>query len=300
MTADVIKGAGYGVLTQNSAAAILAAKGYGVTTNAGHAAAVVKGTGYQLYGLPSSVVKGVGYVLPFQGVNASMNKGVGYAVFLPMFPPTANFNVDFDFMEEQFPECISFGSSGGPGFKTNVTEFDSGYVSVNKEWERLRARYSITFETATPEDIKQVEDFFYAAKGRAIGFRFKDWQDYQIVAQNIGIGDGTTTAFSVFKRYTSGTRYYDRKITKLRKLASDGLDMRVTVDNVLQGVGGQCHVNESLGIITFNVAPPPGAIVRIEYGEFDVPVRFDTDELDISFDEFRQLSLEVPLIEVLV
>lgn len=301
---NIFKGQGYGIVTSGkSGASVTRSAGYNLTALGGGAngeSGVSKAEGYQLYANPATVIKGQGYQFLWPGTWSPVFKGQGYLIYVPLFPPTFNFNVDYDFMEERFPDCISFGSSGGPGFLTNVFEFDSGVVSVNEEWDTLRARYTATFETATPEEIQQVEDFFYTAKGRAIGFRFKDWQDYQIVNQNVGVGDGSTTTFQIFKRYTSGNVIYDRVIHKPLEVSSTGADMQVTVDGVLQTMNGDVHVNESRGTLSFKLAPPAGAIIKIAYGEYDVPVRFDTDTLDVSFDEFRQLSLEVPLIEVQV
>ena len=301
--ANLYKVTGYGIVsTGGPGASVTGAKGYSLHNIGGSAdtpqAGIPKSNGYQLFANPATVIKGGGYQFMWPGVYSPVFKGVGYIIYYPLFPPTFNFNVDYDFVEERFPDCISFGSDGGPGFKTNVVEFDSGIVSVNEEWDSLRARYTATFETATPDDIRLVEDFFYVCKGRAIGFRFKDWLDYQIIDQNVGVGDGVTTTFQIFKRYQSGNTIYDRIIKKPLEVSSTGDDMQVTVDGVLQTMNGGVYVNESLGTLSFNVPPPPGAIVKIVYGEFDVPVRFDTDSLDISFDEFRQLSLEVPLIEI--
>lgn len=299
--ANIEKALGYGILSQSGGgASVTGAKGYVLQTIGLGAAGIPKATGYQLYSNPSTVIKGTGYQFLWPGVYSPVFKGTGYLIYSPLFPPTFNFNVDYDFVEERFPDCISFGSSGGPGFMTNVVEFDSGIVSVNQEWDSLRARYTVTFENTPPEDIRLVEDFFYVCKGRAIGFRFKDWNDYQIVNQNIAVGDGVTNSWQIFKRYTSGTTIYDRPIYKPLEVSSTGDDMQVTVDGVLQTMNGQVYVNEARGILSFNTPPPAGAIVKIVYGEFDVPVRFDTDSLDISYDEFRQLSLEVPLIEIQV
>ena len=302
-TPDAHKATGYAIMgtTSDEVASVAHAHGYGIMgTTAAICASVINGKGYQLYANPATATKAIGFQFLWPGVYAATFKGNGYQIWAPLFPPTGDFVVDFQFMEERFPDCISFSSSGGPGFKTNVVEFDSGIVSTNPEWEKLRANYSVNFEVATPAEIKLVEDFFYIAKGKAIGFRFKDWSDYQIVQQNIGLGDGVTNAFPLFKRYQSGLQYYDRVIQKPRKISADGTDAQVTVDNVIQTLGGDFHVNESLGTISFTVTPSAGQIVKIVYMEYDVPVRFDTDELDISFDDFRQLSLEVPLIEILV
>jgi len=274
------------------------ATGYAITSQSLGAASVVKATGYQLLANPPAILKAQGYQMLWPGAAGTVHAAKGYVVWSYTFPPVNEFSVDYDFVEERFPDCISFGSSGGPGFMTNVVEFDSGVVAVSPEWTAVRASYSVTFETATPDEISLVEDFFYIAKGRAIGFRFKDWNDYQIVDQNVGLGDGITNAFQVFKRYQSGGTVYDRTITKLLRVSSNGDPMQITVDSVLQTIDTDVYVNESLGILSFEVPPPAGAIVKIVYGEYDVPVRFDTDSLDVSFDEFRQLSLEVPLIEV--
>ena len=299
--ANIYKAHGYAIVSQGGAGASVAfAAGYGIVSHGGPYSGLSKATGYQLYANPATVTKANGYQFLWPGFWSPVFKANGYQLWQPLFPPTFNFNVDYDFMEERFPECVSFGSSGGPGFKTGVSEFDSGIVTVNREWESMRARYVVTLDTATPAEIQQVEDFFYTAKGKAIGFRYKDWLDYQIVQQNVAVGDGVTDEFQVFKRYTSGTKLFDRKITKLLEVSSTGDDMQITVDGILQVVNGDVYVNESLGILSFRTPPASGQIVQIVYGEFDVPVRFDSDQLDISFDEFRQLSLEIPLIEVRV
>lgn len=260
-------------------------------------ASVYKATGYELLIPPAGVTKATTYEVLVDP--NSVTKVNSYVILVPEFPPIYEFSILHAFVEERFPDCVSFGTQGGPGFKTNVFQFDSGIVSVDQEWDRLRARYSVTFETASPEEIQLVEDFFYICKGRGIGFRFKDWQDYQIVDQNVAVGDGITNSFPVFKRYQSGDTQYDRPIKKPLKVSADGTDMHVTVNGVTQTIDTDVFVNESLGTLNFSTPPEVGSLIKIAYGEFDVPVRFDTDTLDISFDDFRQLSLEVPLIEIL-
>ena len=57
-------------------------------------------------------------------------------------------------------------------------------------------------------------------------------------------------------------------------------------------------VDETTGILTFATAPADGATIRAGF-EFDVPVRFDTDALDVTLD-FERLGTitSIPLIEV--
>ena len=57
-------------------------------------------------------------------------------------------------------------------------------------------------------------------------------------------------------------------------------------------------VNTTTGLVTFAAAPAPGIAITAGF-EFDVPVRFDTDTLDITLDFERLGSItSIPLIEV--
>ena len=52
------------------------------------------------------------------------------------------------------------------------------------------------------------------------------------------------------------------------------------------------------GVITFTTAPANGVIVRAGF-EFDVPVRFDSDTLDVTLDFERLGSItSIPLLEI--
>ncbi len=271
-------------------AALTAAPTYGLVTLAGGVSAAPT---YALFANPSAVTAAPTYAILSNP--ASVIAAPTYAIFAPFYPPYIDQVLIYDFVEEQFPVCVSFGSSGGPGFRTSVYEFDSGYTSCHIEWERLRARYNVTFENATPADIAELEDFFYGVKGRAIAFRYKDWQDYQIANQNVLVGDGQTDRFQMFKRYTSGSHVYDRPIKK-PVLGTVSLEL----DSIAQVEGTDFAVNYTTGEIVFAVAPAANSVGTLVYAEYDVPVRFDTDELSVTYDDFRQLGVgSLPLIEIL-
>jgi uncharacterized protein (TIGR02217 family) len=57
-------------------------------------------------------------------------------------------------------------------------------------------------------------------------------------------------------------------------------------------------VNATTGIVTF--AAPPGVGVAVTAGfEFDTPVRFDSDALDVTLDLERTGSItSIPLVEI--
>ena len=177
---------------------------------------------------------------------------------------------------------VERGAKGGPRFSTTIAELSSGREKRNINWSRPRLEWDIGYGIDDKSTHEQVLAFFYARNGRAYGFRFKDWTDYQIgtsstdTPQEIATADGSTTSFQIVRRYTDSSYQYDRKIT--RPVSGT---VRVFLDSVEQGSGWT--VDNDTGIITFSVAPtasPDQSIGVI--CEFDVPVRFDTDGLDLT------------------
>lgn len=308
MTADVLKQGGYVVVaTSGDEGAVQNHKGYAVGATAGgissvkgaavmaNPAAVLAANTQVVIANPATVLASGTYVVFGNDPVAYGFAAPAYAVIHPFYPPFEDLVLDYSFMERRFPECVSFGSQGGPGFKTSVFTFDSGLTATEPEWDRIRARYEATFENVTPADVEEVEDFFYGMKGMAVGFRYKDWSDYVISSQNVAVGDGTSTHFQIFKRYESGGHVFDRIIKKTVAATS-----QVTLDGVPLLEGSDYFMLDAEGQVVFPTAPASGSIVKIEYVEFDVPVRFDTDYLNVAYDDFRQLNMTLPLIEVLV
>ncbi|QXN71886.1 minor tail protein [Rhodobacter phage RcOceanus] len=204
------------------------------------------------------------------------------------------------FDEIQFPTNISRGARGGPRRKTQIAALASGDEERNASWLNSRRQYDVAYGVRRADDLAAVVAFFEARNGMLYGFRFKDWADYKSCAptatpaatdQNLGTGNAVQTTFQLRKAYTSGARTYHRSITK--PVAGTVL---VALNGVPQGAGWT--VNTTTGIVTF--AAPPGAGVVVAAGfEFDVPVRFDTDMLDVTLDFERLGSIaSIPLIEV--
>lgn len=199
------------------------------------------------------------------------------------------------FVEERMPTDITYGSSGGPVFSTSVFASASGAEQRNSLWAESRNKYDIAYGIRDKTDMDVVLNFFYNVRGRAIGFRFKDWADYHVISQTIGTGNGTQSAFQIIKTYTSGSYTYTRNIYK----PVSGTLSGVTVNAVAMTEGVDFTVDYTTGIITFTT--PPGSTHAVVVGavEFDVPVRFDTDELPIVHEAFIQESLSsIPLVEL--
>lgn len=194
------------------------------------------------------------------------------------------------FDEVRFPEAISYGSSGGPGFSTTVLQLSSGFEQRNVNWAATRARFNVSHGIKSRADMDALITFFRARQGRARGFRFKDWSDYTITNQTIGTANGVLQQFQIIKTYTSGSQTYTRTITK----PVSGT-LAFTVNG---GAPGAHTVNYNTGVITFSSAPATGDIV-ITTCEFDVPVRFDIDQMDVQHDFWETQSWpNIDLVEV--
>lgn len=175
------------------------------------------------------------------------------------------------FHEVQFPPNIAYGATGGPGFNTTVAANLAGYEQRNINWPAARGKWDISTGIKSQSDMASVIAFFRARFGKAYGFRFKDWSDYQAVGQLIGTGDGDVTEFQLVKNYTSGSYNYQRQINK----PVSGT-VKIYLNSVLQSSG--FTIDTSTGLVTFDTAPGSGVLVNADF-QFDVPVRFDTDEL---------------------
>jgi uncharacterized protein (TIGR02217 family) len=125
------------------------------------------------------------------------------------------------FHEVLFPPSVAWGASGGPKFKTGVYTADSGYEARTLDWKRVRGEWEVAHTLKTVDAAKDLTDFFYARRGMAYGFRFKDWNDYKLKNETISLGDGSTDTFQVTKTYASTvidgeeTEPYTRVITRL-------------------------------------------------------------------------------------
>ena len=159
--------------------------------------------------------------------------------------------------------------------------------------QRRRARYDVSTGIKNRTQAAEVISFFRARKGRAYGFRFKDWSDYRVIGQLIGAGNNTQTAFQLTKTYTSGgeneTRPLKKPVSGTVKLYKDG---------VLQSSG--LAIDHTTGLVTFTAAPAAGVLITADC-EFDVPVRFDTDRLAIRIQSHELFVWDqIPLVEVRV
>ena len=208
------------------------------------------------------------------------------------------------FHDVRFPTGISLRAQGGPERRTDVVVLGSGYEERNSRWADSRRSYNAGYGVRSLDDLHAVIAFFEERRGRLYGFRWRDHMDWKSCApsespaagdQTIGTGDGVTAAFQLMKTYGDVHAPWSREIKK--PVTSTVV---VAVDGVPKAVGGDYTVDSLTGVVNFlpGFEPASGANVTAGF-EFDVPVRFDTDKLDINLQGFRHGDIpSIPIVEI--
>ncbi|MEY4555977.1 MAG: hypothetical protein RL093_1096 [Pseudomonadota bacterium] len=207
------------------------------------------------------------------------------------------------FHEVRLPARLAFGSTGGVERRTEIVTLGSGFERRSTPWAGGRRRYLIGANLRSLDDMAALTGFFEARRGRLYGFRFRDFADCKSCApgavvgpldQALGEGDGTRTVFQLVKGYGDGEDALERRIAKpvegTVRLAINGVEL----------AEAEFAVDAATGLVTLEAAPDAGAVVTAGF-EFDTPVRFDADRIEVtleSFDAGRMAA--VPLIEVRV
>lgn len=193
------------------------------------------------------------------------------------------------FHQIRFPLDVALGARGGPERATDIVTLASGREERNSRWAHARRRYNAGYGIKSRADMQAVLAFFEERRGRFHSFLWRDGLDHAATDEAIGIGDGTRVSFQLTKRYGASFDPYLRPITK---------PVAETVVVKVDGVETAVEVDALTGIVTFAVAPEEGAVITASF-EFDVPVRFDTDRLDVELSSFDAAEAPViPLIEV--
>lgn len=206
------------------------------------------------------------------------------------------------FHEIRFPANLSFGSVGGPERRTEIVTLANGFEERNTPWAHSRRRYDAGLGLRSLDDIETLIAFFEARGGQLHGFRWKDWSDYRSCPpssepapedQLIGIGDGLTTVFRLQKTYASGQQTYARPILKP---VAGSVRIAIAGDTKVEGL--EYEVSPPTGEVTFTLPPDLGTRITAGF-EFDVPVRFDTDAIQVSVASFRAgEAVSVPIVEI--
>ena len=204
------------------------------------------------------------------------------------------------FHEVRFPTNLSFGALGGPERRTEIVTLANGFEERNSPWAESRRRYDAGLGLRSLDDVETLLAFFEARAGQLHGFRWKDWADHRSAPasrpvaagdQLLGTGDGVRTEFALRKAYVSGAQTHFRDIAK----PVDG-SVRVAVAGQERASGW--HLLPGRGVLVFDAPPAQGAPVTAGF-QFDVPVRFATDRIEVSMATFNAGELpRVPVVEI--
>jgi uncharacterized protein (TIGR02217 family) len=207
-----------------------------------------------------------------------------------------------DFHEVRFPLDVSLHGRGGPERRTEIVTLGSNRETRNARWAHSRRRYEAGYGVKSLTQLAQVIDFFEERRGRLYGFRWRDRADWAscppgatpaATDQRIGAGDGAQASFQLTKTYGGAFSAYVRNI--LKPVAGS---VRVAVNGV---EASTFTVDPTTGVIAFSAghAPAAGAVVTAGYF-FDVPVRFDTDYLEIDLEAFEAGAIpKIPILEII-
>ncbi len=206
------------------------------------------------------------------------------------------------FQEVRFPTGISLKSRGGPERRTEIVTLSSGHEQRNTRWADSRRRYDAGYGVRRLDDMQTVLAFFEQQRGRLSGFRWKDHADFKSCPpsgspgaddQQLGLGDGTQVVFQLVKSYGSGPNAYQRTISK----AVAGT-VSISLDGILQTEVTDYTLDITSGAVTFLQAPVAGAIITAGF-EFDVPVRFDIDNIEIDLEAFNAGQIpDIAIVEI--
>ncbi len=208
------------------------------------------------------------------------------------------------FHEILFPLDIALKSAGGPERRTEIVALGSGREERNARWAHSRRRYDAGYGIKTLAALSEVVAFFEERRGRLYGFRWRDRLDHSSAApqaaiaatdQVIGTGDGTTAMFQLAKTYGGAYAPYARPVAK----PVPG-SVLVAVAGVEQAAGTAFTCDTTTGLVTFLTGHVPAAGAAVTAGFlFDVPVRFDSDYLEVDLSAFAAGAIpKIPLVEI--
>jgi uncharacterized protein (TIGR02217 family) len=193
------------------------------------------------------------------------------------------------FIEQRLLDRLAVGTQGGPTWSTRQVALASGIVRRNAQRSRPLYRYAVLYANLLPEHYLPLLYAFNASRGGAFGFRLRDPVDFEALNEAFATGTGVSQTAQLVKSYAWGPQVVARPIRKPNAgvvVTANGTPIAASVDT-------------TTGLATFTA--PVGQTVRWS-GTFDVPVRFESDQLITSFDRSAQaviLSADVPLVEVL-
>ncbi|MBX3550185.1 MAG: DUF2460 domain-containing protein [Xanthobacteraceae bacterium] len=208
------------------------------------------------------------------------------------------------FHEIAFPLDVALGARGGPERRTEIVTTGSGREERNARWAHARRRWNAGYGVKSLDALSDVVAFFEERRGRLYGFRWRDRLDHSSAMlgaqpapgdQLLGEGDGETASYQLKKTYGSLYAPYARPIAKP---VSGSIRVAVDGDEMEEGI--DFDSDAATGLVVFRAGHIPANGAQVTAGFlFDVPVRFDTDFLEVDLAAFAAGEIpSIPVVEI--
>lgn len=192
--------------------------------------------------------------------------------------------------DEIFPELpgLKWGVRRAPVFSTTVKRSVGGreYRALNQLYPTYRYKFSFEFlrdQRKGVDELRTLVGFFNARRGSYDSFLFDDPDDNATENDQFGLGNGSATAFQLFRSFGSFSEpVYDLKTAPL--IYKDGVKQTPTTH----------YSVSSSGLVTFVAAPAAGAVLKWTGGYY-WRCCFDKDEAD--FEKFLHDLWELKTLE---
>lgn len=193
------------------------------------------------------------------------------------------------FIEARLLDKVSYGFQIGPQFLTNIKTLVNGNEKRSRKWDGFKWRGTAPYKMIKPEHYQLLLGAHLACGGCADSFRFKNWMDWKVVDQLLGVAPAGSTPIQLTRTYELfGGVTFTRTIRK---------PVSGTVTVYENGVAKSGTTATSTGLFTPTDAWTPAAVITADF-EFDIPMRFASDWMPFTEEEWQARSGDIELIEV--
>lgn len=185
-----------------------------------------------------------------------------------------------DFFDDVvFPTSISlYAFKGKRSRRTRVAMNNAGFEQRKSEWAQTLRTFDAGMVVRPASQWRLIDDLFETVEGKGIGFLLQDPTDYQISASQGVLVQIAGNAYSLQKATVVGSHTTFRGIAKPK---SGTIAVFKTNAGVTTSVGsGSYAIDYTAGVLTFGGGYVVAGDTFTWSGEFYLPVRFETDDLD--------------------
>lgn len=151
----------------------------------------------------------------------------------------------------RFPDNVSRGVSFGPEYITVITQSMSGYEQRNKVRSRALSKGECSHSVKTLLQYQELVKFFRSVGGRHLGFRFKDWSDFQLTQaeSKLVLIANTVNQFQISKNYEIATGFSE--VRPIRKPVVGTTAVYLSGSPLTVGAAaGNYSIDNTTGVVT--------------------------------------------------